>query len=262
MRRILGGGRYANVAATLAVVLALSGTGYAATKLAESSVTSKHVKDRSLLRRDFKRGQLPAGATGERGATGAAGETGAAGPPGPQGNPGLQGGQGIPGPAGPQGIQGLRGAVGADGAQGPPGPSTGVVGPQGPPGPGGGAPPAVVQRVAGPVAMGNPGVEQTIQTIDLPTGSWVVTHRSIAANTGGDASIDCRLLLGAATIDSYGPDGFELGTGTTSMMLVGAGTLAAPGTARVACTTNATDGSYHALSTTATQAATLTVDPA
>jgi hypothetical protein len=82
MRRIFGESRYANVTATLALVLALGGTSYAAIKLPANSVTTKTVKDRSLLSKDFKRGQLPAG------------KRGAAGPAGPQGVPGAAGAAG------------------------------------------------------------------------------------------------------------------------------------------------------------------------
>jgi hypothetical protein len=85
MNRIFRNGRYANVTATMALVLALGGTSYAAIKLPRNSVTSKTVKDRSLLSKDFKRGQLPAG------------KKGPAGPAGPQG---AQGPQGATGPAG------------------------------------------------------------------------------------------------------------------------------------------------------------------
>ena len=85
MKRIFRTGRYANVTATMALVVALGGTSYAAIKLPRNSVTSKTVKDRSLLSKDFKRGQIPAGK---------AGPAGAAGPAGPQGP------QGFPGPAG------------------------------------------------------------------------------------------------------------------------------------------------------------------
>jgi hypothetical protein len=92
MKRIFGSGRYANVTATVALVIALGGTSYAAIKLPANSVTSKTVKDKTLLKKDFKPGQLPAGPKGADGAAGAAGA------PGPQG------------PAGPQGAQGPAGA--------------------------------------------------------------------------------------------------------------------------------------------------------
>jgi hypothetical protein len=89
MKRIFRNGRYANVTATVALVVALGGTSYAASKLPANSVTSKTVKDRSLLSKDFKRGQLPAGKAGKAGAPGRPGPAGAAGPQGFPGPPGV-----------------------------------------------------------------------------------------------------------------------------------------------------------------------------
>ena len=57
-------------------------------RIASNAITTKHVKNRSLLGADFKAGQLPRGARG------------ASGPQGPQGP---QGAQGPGGPAGPAG---------------------------------------------------------------------------------------------------------------------------------------------------------------
>ncbi len=66
----------------LALFVALSGTAYAAAELPpnsvgarqlkRSAVVSSRVKDFSLLRRDFKRGQLPRGPVGPPGAAGTA----------------------------------------------------------------------------------------------------------------------------------------------------------------------------------------------
>ncbi|MEA2195130.1 MAG: hypothetical protein QOG42_1564 [Solirubrobacteraceae bacterium] len=77
MKRILGGKSYANVTATLALVVALGGTSYAAIKLPRNSVTSVQVKDKSLLKKDFRTGQLPAGKKGAAGPAGAEGPAGA-----------------------------------------------------------------------------------------------------------------------------------------------------------------------------------------
>ena len=52
------------VVACIALAVALGGTGYAAIRLPANSVTTVQVKDFSLLSRDFKRGQLPAGPAG------------------------------------------------------------------------------------------------------------------------------------------------------------------------------------------------------
>jgi hypothetical protein len=76
MKRIFGNGSYANVTATLALVIALGGTSYAAIKLPRNSVSSVQVKDRSLLKKDFRTGQLPRGKTGAQGPAGPAGAAG------------------------------------------------------------------------------------------------------------------------------------------------------------------------------------------
>jgi hypothetical protein len=79
----------------LALFIALGGTSYAAVGLARNSVgaaeiqraavRSAEVKDRSLMARDFRRGQLPRGRRGAPGPAGPAGPEGAVGPAGPPG---------------------------------------------------------------------------------------------------------------------------------------------------------------------------------
>ncbi len=71
------------VIACLALVVALGGTGYAAVaiprnsvgavQLKNNAVTAAKVKNFSLVRQDFRPGQLPAGARGPAGPAGAAG---------------------------------------------------------------------------------------------------------------------------------------------------------------------------------------------
>ena len=105
--------RYADVAASLALVVALGGTGYAAAKLPKNSVgaqqlksnavTSVDVKDGALKRADFKAGQIPAGARGPAGADGIDGSDGI---------DGADGAAGVQGPEGPEGPQGDTGAPG------------------------------------------------------------------------------------------------------------------------------------------------------
>jgi hypothetical protein len=88
---------FANVMAAAAVFVVLGGTSYAAAgklgkhsvkgrNIAKNAITSPKVKDGSLLVKDFKAGQLPAGAKGDAGPagpTGPKGETGAMGPANP-----------------------------------------------------------------------------------------------------------------------------------------------------------------------------------
>lgn len=72
MKRIFRGQTYANVTATVALIVALGGTSYAAVKLPRNSVTSATVKDRSLLRQDFRPGQIPSAKQAPAGADGSA----------------------------------------------------------------------------------------------------------------------------------------------------------------------------------------------
>jgi hypothetical protein len=85
----------------LALFVALGGTSYAAIKLPPNSVTSKQVKNASLRAVDFKKGQLPRGATGLTGLPGAAGSKGDAGGKGDPGEKGAKGDTGTQGPVGP-----------------------------------------------------------------------------------------------------------------------------------------------------------------
>lgn len=70
------------VIAIVALFFALGGTGYAVSRLPNNSVTSAQVKDHSLLKRDFKQGQLPRGPRGSQGLQGNPGAPGAKGDPG------------------------------------------------------------------------------------------------------------------------------------------------------------------------------------
>ena len=90
--------------ACLALAVALSGTAYAITRLPANSVGTKQVINHSLLKKDFKSGQLPRGARGPVGPAGVRGAQGPVGPMGPAGAAGAAGAQGIQGPAGPMNL--------------------------------------------------------------------------------------------------------------------------------------------------------------
>ncbi len=118
---------FANTTSVLALFVALGGTSYATVSITgkdvrDGTLTGKDLRNRSLtgkavkpeslgsrqiknLRaRDFRRGELPQGATGAQGAAG------------PQGAPGPTGATGPGGPAGATGPVGPTGANGAPGA--------------------------------------------------------------------------------------------------------------------------------------------------
>ena len=81
--------------AFVALLVAFTGSSFAApardaasklvsgTKITKSSITSKQIKDGSLLATDFKKGQLPRGAAGPQGRPGDRGPQGPQGPQGP-----------------------------------------------------------------------------------------------------------------------------------------------------------------------------------
>jgi hypothetical protein len=79
-----------NLVAYVALFCALSSTSYAAvTRLVPpNSVGTRQVINHSLLKKDFKSGQVPRGARGPAGPAGAVGPTGPAGPAGAKGPPG------------------------------------------------------------------------------------------------------------------------------------------------------------------------------
>lgn len=131
---------YANVVATLALILAVGGSAFAATNSGSAQpatlklCAAKKNGDLRLLASGscraterpltVDRESIPGptgatGATGPQGAPGAQGETGAAGAPGAQGLPGAKG------------AAGEKGAQGVQGIQGPPGPSTVLTSPDG-----------------------------------------------------------------------------------------------------------------------------------
>lgn len=66
-----------------------------ASKVKRDAITSSKVKDGSLLKRDFRLGELPSGPQGPKGDTGAPGVPGTNGVPGAPGSPGAEG---APGP--------------------------------------------------------------------------------------------------------------------------------------------------------------------
>ena len=127
--RRLGPPSPAMVVALIALFIALGSGAYAATTLPHESVGTQQLKNGAvtasklhngaftaakiaygtLLAKDFKAGQLPAGATGPKGDAGPQGSQGAAGPQGPKGDTGPQGSKGE---AGPQGVTGATGVTG------------------------------------------------------------------------------------------------------------------------------------------------------
>lgn len=104
----------AGTIATLALILAMSGGAYAASKYVITS--TKQIKPSVLKSLQGKTG--PAGAPGSAGPAGAQGAQGAQGPAGPAGPQGTPGGKGETGSQGTKGTTGTIGATGSKGATG------------------------------------------------------------------------------------------------------------------------------------------------
>lgn len=215
------GGSPAMVVAVVAVVLAMTGSAFAARSL----LTGEDIKDGSITKADLapsavssakqgKRG--PRGRSGPAGKQGEQGEQGPEGPVGPRGERGPTGATGPAGPAGPPGTTGAKGAKGDDGADGPQGPE----GPQGPAGPAGsganlvasGFPSSPVD-VGTPLAIGSSGPSFTdgadlVGDMSIPGDALFyrvdVTVRFLDPNPS-DAAIEYgvgRLFLNGAPLDS------------------------------------------------------------
>jgi hypothetical protein len=255
MKRPFGSGRYANVTSTLALVVALSGTSYAAAKLAPNSVgtpqlknnavTTAKVKDGTLLATDFKAGVIKPGKDGAQGAAGPAGK------------------DGTPGATGPAGKDGAPGATGPAGAKG----DTGAKGDKGNAclssdplcrGPNGAAAFSAVTTAPLPFPVSTASI--TVQSLNLQAGKYIVDGRVSAHDAGLDTTVACSLVAGATVIDSMGG---ALGIDATATIdaavsLHGVLTLGAPGTVDLKC--NVVDpvaGTYAPRSITAIQVGTL-----
>jgi hypothetical protein len=113
--------------------------------------------------------------------------------------------------------------------------------------------------------IGFTGGEQTVATLNLPAGQYVVNGSLVLNNNAAtQASFGCELYLGATVIDSMyssqlailGPDNSP--GSRVSVAFTSGGTLATPGTAEIRCRTTSTNGNYLSRSITALQVGTLT----
>lgn len=214
LRSVLSRLSYANVVASLALMVALGGTATAAVvitgrdirdgtvtgaDLANNTVGTKKIRDGSLLVRDFQRGQLPRSQVGLPGAVG---------DPGPRGPAGA---------TGPAGVMGPAGAAGAPGATGPSGTSRGF------------------WAYSEPFSSAGQGKSVTLP---LKAGLYIVTGRMSPFNAGaGLHNPFCQVgplggMGGGGDLASIAiPPGAE-----TSLTLLGAVTLPVDDAVQMSCT--------------------------
>jgi hypothetical protein len=176
-----------NVVAYLALLFALSSTSYAATTklLPANSVGTRQVINGSLLKKDFKAGQLP------RGKRGPAGPQGIAGPAGPRG---------------PAGVAGATGPKGDKGDKGDVGPTYGATSGEGV------DPPAIPGNVVG------------ILNLTLPTsGSLLVIGREVVGihcSAAGSCAANGGLYLDDAPVPNSGAKLFAVASSSVEEHLV------------------------------------------
>jgi hypothetical protein len=205
------------VVAFIALLVAMAGTGYAATtlpansvstrqlknnavtstKIGRGAVTSNAVRNGSLLSADFQAGQIPAGPAGPIGATG---ERGPAGPAGPGGATGQQG---------PTGATGATGATGPMGPQGPPGATNATVVIYPPLLENGGLPDGVIGPLAtcpgDSVATGGGGIVGGDSPGDPPPDTTWYLYDSHPVDTNGDGVPNAWRVHAADTGPPAGP---------------------------------------------------------
>jgi len=114
---------YANIAATLAVVFAMSGGAYALSGGAHQPAAREGALTAHLAKKVKKRSKSTTGARGPAGPAGPQGAAGAQGAAGPQGEKGAGGEKGAAGTAGKEGAAGAQGPAGSPGVAGPKGES-------------------------------------------------------------------------------------------------------------------------------------------
>jgi hypothetical protein len=218
---------YANVAATLALVFALTGGAFAATSHGSGGSPSKataSVTPVAVTAKKKTKAKAPArGPAGPKGATGATGATGPGGPAGPAGPTG---------PAGGAGIQGTAGTNGTDGTNGESVTNTKLVAGKQTICPEGGAEFKVGAGTATKACNGEKGVihpGETLAPEASETGAWTAGVIEGASNGEGLPPVGDRLFvpvasftiplekpLGAHEVHYINPEGEEvLGNGGT-----------------------------------------------
>jgi Collagen triple helix repeat (20 copies) len=197
MRNLRSKLTYANVMVSiLAFCVFGGGTAFATMQVAGNSVGTKQLKKGAVTP-----GKLSSAAkdamTGATGPEGPKGDSGAKGDAGPQGDPGIKGdpgAQGDPGVKGDPGAQGDPGVKGDPGVQGDPG----VKGEQGETGP------SDVYSAALTLKAITPGFGyQTVVSVALPAGNYLVSATQTAESEGGQSTVECAIFSGSTSVATF-----------------------------------------------------------
>jgi Collagen triple helix repeat (20 copies) len=179
---------YANVAASLALFLALGGAAYAATQLPKNSVGTNQIRKEAVT----------AGKIAKKTRQQLQGSPGPAGPAGPQGKTGKPGAKGATGAAGARGAQGNTGAPGIDGT----GPA--------------------FEATAKPTAPTAIGTGTQVVGLSLAPGQYA-TSANVVVKAIEPATVTCTLLNGGEASATVSAGGFETLSMSGTPGLAGAG---------------------------------------
>jgi Collagen triple helix repeat (20 copies) len=206
---------YANVAASLALFLALGGAAYAATQLPKNSVGTNQIRPEAVTA-----GKI-AKKTRQQ----------------------LQGARGPAGQQGPQGKAGAKGATGARGAQGNVG-ARGAQGNTGAPGIDGTGP--AFEAAAKPAIPTAIGTNTQVVGLSLAPGQYA-TSANVVVQSAAGATVSCTLLNGAEASATIPATGFE------TLSMSGTRGLAGAGTSTVVCSSTGGAAELVSASVTAIQ---------
>jgi hypothetical protein len=209
MRNLRSKLTYANVMVSiLAFCVFGGGTAFATMQVAGNSVGTKQLKKGAVTP-----GKLSSAAkdamTGATGPEGPKGDSGAKGDAGPQGDPGIKGdpgAQGDPGVKGDPGVQGDPGVKGDPGVQGDPGVKgdPGVQGDPGVKGEQGETGPSDVYSAGLTLKAINPGFGyQTVVSVALPAGNYLVSATQTAESEGGQSTVECAIFSGSTSVATF-----------------------------------------------------------
>ncbi|HEY2053338.1 MAG TPA: hypothetical protein VGH14_05315 [Solirubrobacterales bacterium] len=180
---------YANVAATLALFLALGGAAYAASQLPRNSVGTGQLKAEAVTS-----GKIAKKARKQlRGSTGPQGPQGKAGPKGAAGAKGATGAKGAQGTQGPKGEPGDLPAFEAFTKPAPPTPFTGAI---------------------------------PVVTVSLGPGSYATSANVVVRAPGGATTVTCGLTGGGEAVATVPAGGSETLSMAANRVLGGAGSAA------------------------------------
>jgi hypothetical protein len=223
---------YANVAATLALVFSMTGGALAAGHYLITS--TKQISPKVLKK-----------LTGAPGKTGPVGPAGAGGAAGAVGKEGAQGVPGTPGSAGKAGVAGTEGAEGREGPEGP----EGERGPS----------EAFTDHVASLAFSGTAGQTGNVASVSLPAGSYAILATLAVADTGvARDEVECALVVVPANSIFDATTIVISGNDARSLALSEALTTNQTNTVSLGCKSSGTEGSYEAVTLTATRVASIT----